>query len=350
MRPISNLASTGSLPPAPDVPSSSREIVTAAPANQPSGANAGLEAPIAPVNSGKAGCFPYRRAAPTSPMSYNQQLIPWVASGPARGKIARIKAAIRIRHSIWTDDKDLDLWGLQLTTLPKIPEHIRFLEISWNQLTTLPELPSRLVSLSAAWNKLTFLPHFTPSMVDINVPCNFLTELPTLPPRLGRLLVSNNQLTALPTLPNKLESLDVSDNRIVTLPPLPASLTYLEAQNNQLTTLPPISAAVAASKFTDFSGNPFPPQVDFVLTTPTPARWWGRAVRDWQLRHPDMEFGRGPPPASIAPMPKRPEFSRRAMGWELALNQNDSIEEPDAKAFQTFLDLLTGRGSKAAPA
>lgn len=350
MRPIPNLTSTGSLPPAPDIPSSSREIVTAASANQPSAAITGPEATIAPVNSGQAGCFPYRRAAPPSPMSYDQHLIPWMASGPVREKIARIKAAIRIRHSIWTNDPDLDLWGLQLTTLPKIPEHIRYLDICWNQLTTLPELPSGLAGLAAACNKLTSLPHLTPSMLELDVPGNFLTELPTLSPRLFSLNVNSNQLTTLPNLPNTLTRLKVSENRIATLPPLPDSLIYLEAKDNQLTTLPPISAAVAAHEFTNFSGNSFPPQVDFVLPTPIPRRWWGRAVRDWQLRHPDMEFGRGPPPASTAPMPKRPAFSRRSMGWALAPNPNDSTEEPNAKAFQTFLDLLTGRGSKAAPA
>ena len=73
----------------------------------------------------------------------------------------------------------LDLSGLQLTKLPKIPSNCSHLKCSTNQLTTLPELPM-CTTLDCYNNQLTTLPEL-PMCTTLDCHNNQLTTLPELP-------------------------------------------------------------------------------------------------------------------------------------------------------------------------
>ncbi|EDL3206216.1 hypothetical protein CQ872_02220 [Salmonella enterica] len=73
---------------------------------------------------------------------------------------------------------------------------------------------------------------------------NRLTTLPQLPESLRFLNCSSNELTALPTLPDALDSLYCYANRLETLPALPDGLQELGYIGNPLTTLPELPASL----------------------------------------------------------------------------------------------------------
>ncbi len=95
----------------------------------------------------------------------------------------------------------LDVYGMQLTSLPSLPANLRELNCGNNNLTELPALPKGLQILNCAENKLISLPH--------------------LPPNLVRLICTNNNLTKLPALPASLRVLECSHNKLISLPKLP---------------------------------------------------------------------------------------------------------------------------------
>lgn len=95
----------------------------------------------------------------------------------------------------------LDVYGMQLTSLPPLPANLRELNCGNNNLTELPALPKGLQILNCAENKLTSLPY--------------------LPPNLVRLICTNNNLTKLPALPASLRVLECSHNKLISLPKLP---------------------------------------------------------------------------------------------------------------------------------
>jgi len=104
---------------------------------------------------------------------------------------------------------------LKLTSLPPLPENLKFLWCEGNNLTELPDLPDSLIELFCDDNKLTSLP-------------------PTLPADLDTLACMNNELTSIPTLPKKLRGLSCSNNKLKRLPELPMSLLYLDCETNKL--------------------------------------------------------------------------------------------------------------------
>ena len=105
-----------------------------------------------------------------------------------------IEAQSRINEWILEDDPDemLSLSGLDLTSLPPLPDNLKRLDCSFNNLTRLPSLPESLVYLSCYSNKLKSLPH--------------------LPDSLKLLFCHDNELRSLPFLPTKLYMLSISDN------------------------------------------------------------------------------------------------------------------------------------------
>ena len=138
---------------------------------------------------------------------------------------------------------DFNCQNNRLTTMPALPNSLKFLRCDGNQLTSLGNLPSGLYSLSCGNNLLTLLPNLD-SLTWLDCPNNQLTVLPPLPNSLYELTCYNNQLTSLPTLPYSLNILYCGNNNITSLPQLPSSLTNLVCNNNQLTTLPALPSSL----------------------------------------------------------------------------------------------------------
>lgn len=142
----------------------------------------------------------------------------------------------------WKDrnnvEEQLNLGGLNLKTLPPLPNNVKILNISFNQLRTLPRLPDSLKLLFCTHNKLTSLPSLPNSLNSLYCSVNKLTSLPTLPNTLDSLYCDHNKLTSLPTLPDSLYLLHCHNNKLTSLPSLPDRLKYLNCDYNELTTLP----------------------------------------------------------------------------------------------------------------
>ncbi len=126
-----------------------------------------------------------------------------------------------------------------LTGLPVLPAGLLELECNTNQLTALPVLPIGLVKLECYQNQLSSLPVLPSSLKELWCGSNNVTALaPSLPPTLEWLVCNDNHITTFPILPNTLLHFNCSDNPITTLPVLPNSIITLGCQNNLLTSLP----------------------------------------------------------------------------------------------------------------
>jgi Leucine-rich repeat (LRR) protein len=100
----------------------------------------------------------------------------------------------------------------RLTSLPALPNSLRYLSVHTNQLTELPALPNTLQELTAFANQLTSLPALPPNVLALTVHDNRLTSIPKLPPNLRTLSCGMNQLTTLPDLPDSLQRLYCEQN------------------------------------------------------------------------------------------------------------------------------------------
>ncbi len=155
----------------------------------------------------------------------------------------------------------LECHGNPLTTIPSLPDSLKYLSCGIGPLSSLPPLPNGLVYLYCALGNLSSLPtlpvtlkylycwnsHVTnlpplPNLIVLDCFANPLGSLPPLPLTLLSLNCSNNSLTNLPTLPSGLVTLDCNANQLTSLPTLPFSLQNLSCQNNQLSNLPSLPA------------------------------------------------------------------------------------------------------------
>ena len=162
----------------------------------------------------------------------------WVAAGDVDMELDLTGLKLEELPKLPNNLKKLYCHNNKLTSLPTLPNSLRVLEFYKNQLTSLPTLPNSLESLVCSRNKLTSLPTLPNSLESLECSENQLTSLPTLPNSLKKLYCSNNQLTSIPILPTDLFSMYCSDNQLTSLPPLPNSLQMLYCENNKLTALP----------------------------------------------------------------------------------------------------------------
>lgn len=129
------------------------------------------------------------------------------------------------RCDTWTPGTVLNLSGMGLTALPRLPAELKWLQCSSNELTTLgPQpLPHGLTHLYCGTNKLETLgPH-------------------PLPAGLTHLYCGNNKLKALGPLPGDLEHLCCYDNLLSELShPLPPALAALNCSGNRMRELSPL--------------------------------------------------------------------------------------------------------------
>ncbi len=139
----------------------------------------------------------------------------------------------------------------QLTSLPALPDSLRFLDCEYNQLTTLPTLPNSLSQLFCGGNQLVSLPDLPSSLTDLRCYVNQLTSLPFLPNQLNFLNLGHNEVTVLPSLPSSLIELWCNHNQLSNLPSLPASIRWLDCNSNQISFLPELPDSLATLRCDD---------------------------------------------------------------------------------------------------
>ena len=152
--------------------------------------------------------------------------------GPDTKKLMR-----RLADSEDTDE--LDISGLNITSLPQLPPTLEYLDVSETRLTSLPQLPPTLEILDVSKTQITTLPDLLPNLEMLYVSETQITSLPELPPTLTELDVSKTQITTLPDLPPTLEVLDVSETQITSLPELPDNLEELHVQGTRIPPMKP---------------------------------------------------------------------------------------------------------------
>ncbi len=205
------------------------------------------------------------RAAATTltPANYHAIWEKWASEAIPGANEQRDQAVARMKECLENNAERLDLYSLDLTSLPDILPPCNALDLVSNKLTELPAtLPNGLQKLEAAYNQLRTLPNTLPaSLLSLDVCKNELERLPEplpeglkeldvghnkslqrpnrLPPNLETLEISNCNLTELPTLPNSLKKLDAHSNQLRILPDtLPALLSSLLVSRNRFTALP----------------------------------------------------------------------------------------------------------------
>ncbi len=151
----------------------------------------------------------------------------------------------------------------QQTSLPLLPNGLRFLSLGDNRLTNLPNhLPDSLRYFNCEFNALRSIPTL-PSNLEAFI-CRYqsdglsgiLNVIPSLPSTLKQLNVAGNAINSLPILPDNLEILDCSAQKIPSYPGetdftltnlpsiLPSFLKYLNCSENGITLLPALPAGL----------------------------------------------------------------------------------------------------------
>lgn len=132
--------------------------------------------------------------------------------------------------------RQIQIINTPITSLPKIPSTVYMLHISFcKNITSLPELPDKLFDLSIRNTPITTLPSKLPdSLKYLDITATAISVLPELPANLRELNVSHTTISVLPELPAKLERLHIHNTKITILPELPTNLLYLITDNTPL--------------------------------------------------------------------------------------------------------------------
>lgn len=127
---------------------------------------------------------------------------------------------------IFENLKELHLYNLTLTKLPKLPNSLEHLDISKNKIDDIVDLPKNLKYLDCYWclAKKLILPE---KLEYLNCKLNCLEEL-ILPPKLKFLDCSNNYLKTLTNIPLTLETLKGHNNNWEQLDIIPNNIIYLD--------------------------------------------------------------------------------------------------------------------------
>ena len=108
-----------------------------------------------------------------------------MAHGPDTERLLEHIANVRQHWYEFWKSNELCILGYRITSLPSLPQYLKYLNCSHTQIRELPILPSSLISLNC-----------------INTP---ITELPPLPSSLKTLLCNDTQITEFPPLPPTLK-------------------------------------------------------------------------------------------------------------------------------------------------
>ncbi len=98
------------------------------------------------------------------------------------------------RIAAWQPGTRLDLYGLQITNLPPLPDGLKDLTCDYTNLTSLPSLPDGLHTLTCGNTPLTSLPQLPNSIIFLYCGHTRLTNLPSLPTSLQFLSCYNTPL------------------------------------------------------------------------------------------------------------------------------------------------------------
>ena len=111
--------------------------------------------------------------------------------------------------------EELNVSGLNITSLPELPSRLQYLNCHRTHLTSLPELPSGLIILNCSNTRLTSLPKFPSELIHITCSHTPITSISELPFRIQSLDCSYTQLTILPELPSTLLELFSSNTPLI---------------------------------------------------------------------------------------------------------------------------------------
>jgi len=160
---------------------------------------------------------------------------------------------------------ELDISGLGLTTLPKLPQGLTILKCGFNQLTSLYNLAmvQRTEGPDAGIKDARVFCNLPQGLTELDCRNNDLTSLDNLPSSLTKLYCDRNELTSLDTLPQGLTVLHCYDNKLTSLDNLPQGLTVLFCNNNKLTSLD--IANCDKLKYLIYKNNKFPEEMETIL-------------------------------------------------------------------------------------
>ena len=148
----------------------------------------------------------------------------------------------------------LDISGLQINSLPELPDTISMISIYGTQITTLPKLPSQLKILECTFmKKLTSIPELPEGLLELKCDLlNALNSIPKLPNGLEKLTLMNTSVSVLPELPTSLYFLNLAGTRVSVLPELPPKLQFLNLVGTEVEVLPELPASL---KWLDISST-----------------------------------------------------------------------------------------------
>ena len=131
-------------------------------------------------------------------------------------------------------DHKLDVSYMRITSIPKIPSHVRILRCHNTKITELPTLPDKLEELICHETPLKIIPKLPDSLRYLSCNDTKITKLPELPIYLQYLSVHDTEISSLPKLPFLLENLYCFNTQITLLPELPKYLYNLACHNSNL--------------------------------------------------------------------------------------------------------------------
>ncbi|WP_407907023.1 DUF5503 domain-containing protein [Escherichia coli] len=148
--------------------------------------------------------------------------------------------------------KSLDLSGLQLSSLPPLPEWIEKLSVSHNQLSTI-QVPELCKELDASFNNLTEFPKMPDDITRIYVNNNLISRIDSFPAKAQIIFIGQNNLSEIPAIPDVTKDFDCSNNNIKKIHYLPANLEFVSIQHNKIQALPKLGRDL---KIFNMGGNP----------------------------------------------------------------------------------------------
>lgn len=140
-----------------------------------------------------------------------------------------------------TSLKELYCNGLELNTLPELPESLEKLSLInfYSYRFKFSTLPKSLKELTIKNTSIKNLPDLPEGLIILNCINCSIKEFPELPSGLKEFNCRMNPFDTLPKLPEKLSSLNCSFNALTTFPDkLPKSLEILNCENCNLKELP----------------------------------------------------------------------------------------------------------------
>lgn len=148
----------------------------------------------------------------------------------------------------------------------KLPK-LEYLDISHNTVKRIKHLPKTLKTLIMRDSKkLSNLDNIPSTLTILDLSDSFELEIETFPDNIRQLEIEKCNYEKLPLLPSKLEHLNCSRNNLSILPMLPETLIKLECDHNQITSLPDLPNGLVKVKCSNNRLMSFPVLGDNITT------------------------------------------------------------------------------------